>query len=410
MKLPAFLSGNRTILKDSTGLFLGNSVSIGLGMLSGVILARSLSMSVMGHYQLILSYLAISQVATLPGMNVILNKATAKGRDALHPPILKRSLISSCAFALVLLAVGTTMFFLRFHPDLGANLIVVGFFLPVMGLDKYDSVFMGKRLFALSRRISVYSALGSLILIGGAAYFTKSIVWVIAVLFLTRIVTVAVGLALAKRHLSGLPVDEEVRREYLQQGWHQTYFTVFGIFVNQIDKVILGTMNLQLLAVYYVGAILPSRIKDNIKVLFGVVVNHWAVLPKRENFGRIRRNWWKIAAIGAFLTTGICIGAPFLIPFFYGAMYREAVPVAQLLSLSLPLNLVSSFILNADIFQNKGKYFNIQSVVRQVGYLILLAVLAPRYGYFGIISAILAAECGSGLASIVYFWKELKRS
>lgn len=408
-RLLAFLPGNRLLFKDSFGVLVGNLINMGMGMLTSIVLARTLPMAELGRYQLVVSYLALAQIAALPGMNVMVNKAAMKGHDALFYPILRRSMISAAIFSLLAMSAGAFLQLSGIRPDIGLNLLVVGAFLPIIGLEKHDPVFLGKKLFSLSRRMSVYSSLASFLLVGSVAYLTRDLRLVIAGLFAARLLTVGTGFLLARSRLSGASVPDAVRDDYLAQGWRQSWFTVFGIVVSQVDKLVLGTLNVQLLAVYYVGSVLPGRVKDNLKVLFGVTVTHWASLPKRENFLRIKAHWPKIALIGAGLSGLICLSAPLLIPLLYGKDYAPAVRIAQLLSLSLPVNMVSAFILNADIFQNRGNYFNAQSLVRQVAYLILLAALVPPYGYFGVIASILAAEFGSGIASIVYFLRELKR-
>jgi O-antigen/teichoic acid export membrane protein len=408
MNIFSKLPKNRRLVKDTSGIFIGNIISMALGMLTSVILARSVSQADVGKYQLIISYLAIAGIASLPGMNVVLNKAAAKGFDGLFYPVIKRSIISSCGFAVLVMIAGTYLRYSGLNPEVGLNLIFVGFFLPLQGLEKYDSVFMGKRKFSLSRQMTIYSSIASFAVIGAIAYLTKSIHWVIVGLFFLRALNVCLGLRLARKCMEGVAVPDSVRADYLEQGWKQTYFSVFGIVVSQADKVILGSMSLNMLAIYYVGSILPGRIKDQLRALFGVVMNHWAVLPSKENYGKIKSNWWKIVGTGIILSAIICLGAPVFIPMFYGEAYRDSVVVAQLLSLSLPITLISSFILNANVFQKNGRYNNLQSLARQIAYLALLFVFVPPYGYFGIIIAILVSEFGAGAASILYFLREQK--
>jgi O-antigen/teichoic acid export membrane protein len=401
------ITTQKVLLKDSTWVFAGTVVNILLGMLTTVVLTRTLPMGDVGRYQLLIAYLAMAQIATLPGMNVMVNKAVMKGHDGVVKPLLLRSLTTASTVSILVIAAGAIAMHLN-REVLGVNLVLTGFFLPVLGFDKSDSIFMGRRNFKASRIMSTGSALGSLMLIGATSYVTKDVRWVIAAMLLSRSLSIAVCFLVAYRMLRISPPDEQVKSEFLDQGWKQSGYTILVVLSGQADKILLGSIDLHLLAIYAIASIFPSRIKDNLKLLFGVIAMHWAALPKRENFLKVRAHWWKIVSAGALMTFLVLIGAPLLIPLLYGDSYRDAVLMAQIMSLTFPIIILSFFIGNADVFQNKGVFANRQSFFRQVGYLGLLAFLAPKYATYGIIYAQLITEMISGLAWIFYFLRQLR--
>jgi|GEM_PF-6518959 len=398
---------HRVMLKDSSWVFAGNFANILLGMMTTVVLTRNLRVGDVGHYQLLIAYLGMAQIATLPGMNVMVNKAVMKGHDGMVRPLIIRSLAASCIVSILVMAAGAIALFYG-RKTFGVNLLLTGFFLPVLGFEKYDAVFMGRRNFKASRVMSIGSGLGSLMLIGFAAWLTKDIRWVIGAMLLSRGLTIAIGGLLASSMLKTVPLSGHIKSDFLDQGWKQSGFTIFVIATSQADKIILGSIDTHLLAIYAIGAVFPSRIKENLKLIFGVVAMHWAALPKRENFLKIRAHWLKIIAVGGLLTFGVLVGTPLLIPSLYGETYRESVRIAQLLSLTFPIMTLTFFINNADVFQNKGEFFNRQSLFRQIGYLVLLAILVPKFSTYGLIFALLTTEVGNGIASIFYFKRQLR--
>lgn len=395
------------ILTSSAGMMMNQAVNVILNLVLMAILARSLSMHDMGRYQLILAFIAFGQIAGLPGMDVVINKAIIKKFDGLVLPALRTSFVSALIVCLLLCVAGIILVSTHWNGEIGKALLLVSAFIPMKGLEKYDAILLGKKEFRLARRINTLSSILSIFTMGPVAYFTNSMEFVVLALFLVKGTTLAIGLKLAIARLEKQPMPPGEREALLRQGWGQTLFNIIGIMVGQVDKVILGLMEPRLLAIYYMGSVIPTRIKDNVKSLFGVVTAYWSAHSKEENLAKIRRNTGFIALFGASLTAFVWVVSPYFIPFLYGPDYRDSIRVSQMLSISLGLNCYTYFFATMDVYQNTGKAWNIQNTARQALYLLLLAALVPRYSVQGVVAAILASDFMNAALSYLQMRKNM---
>ncbi len=367
--------------RDGAGMFLAQIGTIGIGMISGIIMARCFSLADMGRYQLIMSYVAVGRIAALPGMNIILNKGALKGYDRICAPAIFRSVLVSSLTGLVLLSGGGLAFWHSPQAKLGLTLLVVGAFQLLSGFEKFDSILQGKKEFILSRQIVLGSAVFSLMTVGSAAYFTRRLSYVIAASFGVRVFTLAVGWGLTLPKLQKSERDPLFEQDLLRQGWRQTALSVFNLLLRQVDRLILGTIDPALLAVYHIGSVFPNQIKNNAKSLLVVPVNYWGSMSKHSNLRRIRQHGLTILGSGLGLTLAIWLLAPWVLPLLYGPNYQAAVPIARWLSLPIGLNFLALMVFSLDLYQNQGRFYTLARVVRQSVYVILLVALAPLPGW-----------------------------
>jgi Na+-driven multidrug efflux pump len=193
------------------------------------------------------------------------------------------------------------------------------------------------------------------------------------------------------------------------QSRQQTLLAAFGMVVSQIDKIILGILNTNLLAIYSVGANIPIKIKDNAKSLLAVPVLHWGGKEKKEHFESIRQHGVHIFSIGVLISMFLIAVSPFLIPTFYGSKYSDAIRVNQFMSVFIGFNFFSTLVLSADLIQNIGKFYSKISILRNCLYLLLLFLLIGKIKIYGIVIAFLSCEFLAFTVSLIFYIKELKK-
>lgn len=394
------------MFKDSAAIFTVQIALAVFGLLLSAVLARSLSVEDMGRYALIFSYAAIGQITSLPGMNSVISKGILKDYDPIFYSALKRSVISSGAASLILLAAGGMLLFSDAAREIGLTMIMVSPFLPVSGFDKYESFFQGKREFVVSRKISFFSNLANLIVVGAAAFFTKSLAPVIAALIIIRIATIIFCFRVIGKMIVQRPADMEFERALLKQGWQISVVSIYNVIVGQLDRIILGAIDPKMLAVYHIGSILPRRIKDNIKVILVVPITYWAKLSKNENLKRIKKHGLKFFLLGSALSLIIWVIAPWFIPFLYGENYMDSVGIARWLSLTLPVLFLGTVVLTVDLYQGDTRFNQKVEIGTQTFYIIALAVLVPFFGIYGVVAAFVArAYVQHGFFPVFYLMK-----
>jgi len=372
------------MFKDCAGIFLIQLALLITGLIFGIILARSLSMNDMGYYQLILSYMAIGQILAIPGMNEIISKGVLRDYDPIYFAVLKRSLCTTIISALVIFLICGILYFQQ-KGSICLALLIVGTFLPVMGMEKHGSFLKGKRKFLLSRRIIFFTSILNLIIVGGTAYFTKSIISMFIALFITRVAVLTICLKIVTRLIIKKNIDNKLEGDLLKQGWQLSILNVFNLIVGQIDRIIIGVIDPSLLAIYHIGCLLPRKIKDNVKTILVVPMTHWAKLSKKEHFYKIKKHGYKFFLLGTILTISIWILSPYIIPFFYGNNYYESVQISRLISLTLPCLFIGTIILDMDIYHGDTSYYQKVVIITQISSLVLLCITIPQFGIYGVI-------------------------
>ncbi|MBL7196732.1 MAG: hypothetical protein ISS47_01385 [Candidatus Omnitrophica bacterium] len=374
-----------------------------IGILTSTILARSFSLHDMGRYQLILAYVAVGQIAALPGMTVIMTKGILKNYDPIFYVALKRSVLSSTICFFLLFGSGIILHYLQVAKVLSFNLIIVSLLIPLVGLEKHESYFQGKQKFRLSRKIAFFYGLANLFIVGGTAYFTKNLNAVIVALFSLKLTNIIIILSIVNRGLSKQKRDVHIERTLLKQGWQLSGLSVFGVIVGHIDKIILGAIEPGLLAIYYIGRIFPNKINEGVKSLLAVPVSYWAKFSKEENIKKIEQHGLKFFLLGCGCATIIWVIVPWLIPLFYGKDYHESVAIARLVSLILPAAFLGLVVFSIDLYQGDTSFYKKMFISSKFFYLLALAILVPIWGIYGVVaSVIIQAYVANGIFLLIY--------
>lgn len=160
------------------------------------------------------------------------------------------------------------------------------------------------------------------------------------------------GLLIFDRHAI-LFVEAFASREAL--GWY-----------NAVYLVILALSQLPLIAINGLFPLLAQRAQDGARLL-----------------PIVRRAWGLLTVLGVAVALALFASAPWLIPLIFGAAYRPAATIMQILALSIPA--IFSMILLNGLLQAVDQQ-RMAGIAFAVGLLIacpLTAFLAARYGYLG---------------------------
>jgi O-antigen/teichoic acid export membrane protein len=171
-------------------------------------------------------------------------------------------------------------------------------------------------------------------------------------------------------------------------GTKNTWVAGFNILMMQLDKLILGTMNPALLAVYQVGSMVPIRIKDKLKELLVVPILHWSNKPKEQYTAKILGFSSIFFAIGFTMTLGLWLSAEPLVRILYGTKYGDAILILKVMSLIFPVHIWGTAVINIDLFKGNTSFYQKSVYVSQVIY---LAALLPAISSFGPIGAAAAS-------------------
>ncbi len=376
-----------------------------IGLAASIILARIFTRQELGAYLMAGSFFAMGGFAALPGMSTALMRGVLKGNESAARPILARSLACTVLAGGAFVIAGYALKFFGVSLITANAFMAAGLALPISTFDKYDIVLQGRRQFYASRIILLLGSISSFIMIALTAYFTRSVGAAFFMFALSSAIRNAIGWWVVLR--GGLKAGDEVNTgELLKQGWQQTGYEAVNPVIGQMDRVILGSIDPALLAVYHVGAQVPRQVKDNAKAILSVPLAHWSALNKLDNIERLSRHGWKIMMSGALLSLSICAVAPFAIPLLYGDAYSASIIVAIVLSLPIGMRLLGNMYWSVDQYQNKGRAYGMNVIISKSIYMICLLILVPYFDITGAMVSLLLFDAVQFLLGYSFYRKE----
>ncbi len=396
------------MLKDSFWVFIAQGIGILSALALSAILARNLSIKDFGYYQLVLSYILLFNFVSLPGFSQATIKGAAKGNHSVIYLSYRYSLLGSLfGFAGCLIAGGYLYFFVELK-TIGFLFMIGSVYFPLFSLNLFDSFLIGTRRFGLSRILMLINSLMGLIFIGAIAFFTKSLAAVFITAIVIKALYVFTGFLKTGKLIQRRELQESDSRYYIKFGWRMTFIGIFGTVSNQLEKVILGTLNPVYLSYYFIGALIPRKIRDNSKVLLSVPATYWITLSRAENIERIKRYWWVFVGIGFLCFVILYFGSPFFIPLVFGERYKESVWVTQWLSVSIIFTFLHLMILNIAAYQGDETFFTKIGITGSVLKMSLFLILIPPYKIHGVIISIVSTELIMFIIVLVWFIKNIK--
>lgn len=394
-----------TIARNSTWIASAQLVIIILMFVLNAILARILGPERFGIYQMLIAWLGIGAILSLPGFGVSILRAGLKGNNHFFWKALRYSIISSCLGATVAIVFAwaiSTSGILAADTSIFIVLIAVG--ILTSGFKHYDSALIGARDYKASRLFALLMAFASLFMLSFTAYLTRSPEWVFVAYLASNLSISLAGLYYFRAKKNSTNYDKDFETDLLRQGWRQTAVNVFTTTVSRLDKIALGAIDPVLLSYYFVGTLIPQRIMSNSKSILGVFTAEWGAGSSNENRRRIFSNGKYLLLFGVFVFFCTIIMLPIVIPIAFGDSYLRAVEPGQWFSLILIAHFWFLIFHGYDHFQFGGKNAQVIEIIRQIIFVILLLTTISQYGISGVVFAHIASHVFvQGMALVIFY-------
>ncbi|OGI09871.1 MAG: hypothetical protein A2Y40_08525 [Candidatus Margulisbacteria bacterium GWF2_35_9] len=388
---------------DSIWMFMAQIVGVGSVLIINIILTRFFSVKDYGIYQFVLSLIAIGNIMTFPGGSQSVIKGAAKGYDKIFIKTLYISMISSSIVAVAFTIVGCFFYFKLNQYLIGILLAIGSFQLISMGLSFFDGFLIGKKKFTLSRQLYILFVLLKLLGVIAAVWLTQSIIVVLLTTVILQLLNSIIGCLLVKGFIDkNVKTNITTENNLLSLGWRMTFLFVFSTVATKVERVFLGVIHPELLALYHIGQMIPRIIKDNAKLFISVPAAHWISLSKKNNIIKIRKYWYVFVGGGSVLFLGILFLSPIVIPIFFSNKYIQSIWIVQWLSISLIFIFLQTMILNIVIYQGEESFYQKTQILGSLIKIVLLAVLMPLFLLKGIISAVVISDMI--MFGIILFW------
>ena len=396
------------LFKESALVFLANIFSALISMITGAVLTRCLSIEDFGIYSLFFAGMGLFTFMTLPGMDSVVNKAALKNNDAMIVPAMKKSLIASLLGFFLLLLIALPLFYFKLS-RYAITAILLAFLLPALVFHKFHFILIGKQKFKQSRLVAILEAFSLLIVLASLAWSTQNVILVICGLITVKYLIGFLGCFRASKFLlQDQPIDEE--ESLFRQGYEQSILSVFNLTISYLDRIVIGIVDLETLAFYHVAALIPTRIKEQIKAIVSVPVQTWSANGKKHYLSKLQSNFSRVF-LGLFT---ICILLSFLtplyIPILFGKKYLASVPIALIHVWTLLFRIASAFLENIDIVFGDSRYYQFTVYFKQSLYICLLPFAVYYWGVIGMALILLFSDLLNYIMQYFAYRKEIQET
>lgn len=397
----------RYLLRGGSWLLTGHGVGMAASLLLAIAFANLLPSHVYGTYKYVLAGAGILTALTLPGINTYLAQAVSRGKDrSLLESIRLRSTWGLSAGVIALGA--AAYYYLNTNIELAATFCIVAIFIPFLDASGLYNVYLqGKRHFRVSIGYFSTTQITSTLCLIVAAYLSDNLL-VILLAYFVPLILMRVGFLLRtlKRFPPAGPADPQIGA----YGMHLSLVSVPGQIASYLDSILLfhylGPVQLAI----YTFALAPI---EQVRGLYKNIPP--LVLPKlaARSFTEINallpwRMFW-LTVVGVAMAGGYILIAPLAFQILFPA-YRDSVLISQLLAGLIALRLPGSFF--GTVLQSKisvlPKSWLYWGAVPPTIFILLLLILTPLYGIYGVIVSKYASVLIGGTVSTVQ-WRILSR-
>ncbi len=389
----------RTHLPSTLWLFGGQMIGSVGSLVLTVLLANSLSENDFGTYKYLLTIFGFISVIALTGFTTSVTRSVAHGYEGELAVGIKTSL----RYSLGMIALGLTIsvyYLWQGNLIIGLGSLVATLTAPLVNaLPLYTALINGrhdhKNYSIVGILINVVPVLASLV----ALYFTTAILTLFTVYMVSQVVLHIVLYHVVTNHYK--PNDKRDHRS-TTYGKHLSLMNVLGGISYQLDKVViwhvLGPVQL---AIYTIAIAPAQQLRYLNKILTTITLPRFS----QRSLAHLQATMLPKLFTLLLASTGIVIAyvlvAPFLFTYFVPT-YTEAIIYSQVfafLILFFPAGLLQEAIkAHAD---TKALYI-IQTVIPALK-IVLLLVLTPLLGIFGVLGAMFICELTRLVIVLWYF-------
>jgi O-antigen/teichoic acid export membrane protein len=386
----------------------GSQVAILLiGLITSAIWARYATVELYGKYQLLISFLAIVSIFSMPGMRTSAQLSSAKQKHGNLLIIWKRTTQFSVISAVVLLFIGGYYFFFKEDRVLAYMVFIAAMFYPFFNLKLiWNGWIVGISEFKKLSIINVcFSMFNLLILIIGFIFF-QDIHLVILLIF----GGISISNIVILRYFNKRVVNGEKDRSLIRYGYVLSGSMLVPVILS-FDKLIISEyLSLSDVAIYSVALLLPNQVK----ILYSIIDR--LVSPKISSAKSIEEAWHYMRPkmkpiIALFFVVGIVgfftIG--YIIDFIFTEKYQESTLYAKWLWLVVSFSVPATYMANILRSQQRVKFSYYFEAFNSIGKVGLFLLLVPIYQLWGMVYGMALMSILSTLFFIIFFNYELKK-
>jgi O-antigen/teichoic acid export membrane protein len=405
-RLWALALDKRHKLLTLTNLSVAQVATVLLSLVSSSLWARNVPSEVYGHYQVILSLLALVSSFCLPGLAQSLTISAAKHYDGNLSRILKLRLGATFLGSLALVGVG--IFYSASQPELASAIFVVALLFSLYDLQGVWGAWLSGR-GELNRR-AAFTVISSVLHVVALAVLVFSnrttLNQLLTLIFGVRaFFSLGIVISILRSRTNKLEHSEPI--EY---GFHTTAATLLSGLITTDKLIIYGHLTSTAVAVYSIALIFPTQIK------YLYAIFNQMITPNVYKAASVADAWkylkGKLAIlVPLFILVGLVgfIGIPIFVPLLFSERYAAAVPYGKWLWLSLAITGPATYLGDVLRAQMRVAFVYSVSLAHPVLSVILYLILI-RYGITGVVLSKIIMNWVGAIFRVLSFLYYLNRS
>ena len=337
--------------KDGIWVFLGRVFLMAKSFVMSILLTRYLSLENYGEYKLLLSYMGVFALFSLPEASQILIKYVPRGHDNALKTLLNQRVKFSLMASLTLCCYCGYLFFVG---ETWISYFIIALFLPFYyAFNLFQPYLIAKQNFKLLNQLFVLRSLIQLLAVYIGLLFAQNVM-IVLVCFLASfsLSNVLFYFLIRKKYfkeISKIRSDERVNKFFRKHALLLSLVGVLPIVMENLDKILIANhIDLKSVAVFSIGILIGKSVNSFFKPFI-------STLSAKLVFNTInKRQYLLIMFFGTLfgvITSFILI--PKTIIYFYGDQYGDSIIFSQILISSLGIYLLHSFYYNQTMFNKK---------------------------------------------------------
>jgi O-antigen/teichoic acid export membrane protein len=341
-------------------------------------------------------------------LNASVTKAVAKKYRIFFIKATKISTLFSFIGSVILVILAFTYYK---SSDIKIALLFASAVIPVyFGFNIWESYLYGEKQF---KKILIFNAILAVVrflVCGLILFFYKNYLFTILAYILIVAVFNVIFYFTIYRKIKYDKVEVQTEKELIKHGANLTGSSTISVIASNVERLILeGVANAATVGIYSIVNIFPSFIKNGLKNLIIVPTVKLAARPEKDNRRILKRAIFILLAVGIIIFVIFWFITPWLLRFFFKVEDQQTILYGQLIMVPiifLPINLTIKYMAS---YQGSGSSILKLSPFLEGIKVALFAVFIPFFKINGIIIALVLGEIISFIILVTWFFISNKK-
>ncbi len=398
---------SKKTLKNFSYLSVAHITVMFIGLISSVIWTRYTSTEIYGKYQLLVSFISIVGVFSIPGFGMSAQLSSAQIKHGNLKLLFRKKVLWSLISSMLLVSIGSYYQFFKDDAQMAYMLYIVSAIYPFYNLHSiWESWINGIGEFKKLSIIQIYFSIFNVSILTIGLIYINNIYLVILLIFAGIGISNIVILKYFLKKIKNIEIDNDlIHYGYLLSG------SMFIPVLLSFDKLLISEyLSFSDVAIYSVALIFPLQIK----VLYGII--NRLISPHISSASSIEEAWQylkpKMFSITILFAVIGIIGfysLEYVINLIFTDKYQNSIKYAEWLWLSLAITIPPVYMANILRAQKIIKFSYYFESFNAIIKFTLFLVLLPIFKLWGVIYALIISYIFSSIFFITYFNIELNK-